>query len=79
MTNEQFQIEREKFKRYFMEFYNPENGIYPMAGLTEDIFWYCFRHYMFDLEFYREKFEGDSLDRERLRDICQRYINNRQN
>ena len=63
------------FMDYVWEFYNPTDGIYPIKGLTiTDVFHaieiYIERIEKGDLEYVHYSWgDGDSLDRERVRDI----------
>ena len=65
----------EEFADYVWEFYSPNSTLYPIKGLTiEDIFHaieiYFERIEKGDLEYVHYNWgEGDSLDRERVRDI----------
>ena len=61
------------FVNYVWSFYNPESDLYPIKGLTkQDIFeaFFIYRDRILkgDLEYYSWG-DGDSLDRERVRDI----------
>ena len=66
----------DKFADYVMDFYSPYSGLYPIKGLTiEDVF-HAIEIYIDRLELPQDvKYshyawgEGDSLDRERVRDI----------
>ena len=59
--------ELKKFIKYFMGFYNEEDGIYPIEGLTErDVIKGVEKLFKKDRDY---EFEGDSLDREKVRDI----------
>ena len=65
-----------EFADYVWEFYSPKSDLYPIKGLTiEDVF-HAIEIYIERLELPQdEKYahyawgEGDSLDRERVRDI----------
>ena len=65
----------EEFADYIWEFYSPKSDLYPIKGLTiEDIFHaieiYFERIEKGDLEYVHYSWgDGDSLDRERVRDI----------
>ena len=65
----------EEFADYVWSFYSPNSTLYPIKGLTiEDIFHaieiYFERIEKGDLEYVHYNWgEGDSLDRERVRDI----------
>ena len=65
----------EEFADYVWSFYSPNSTLYPIKGLTiEDIFHaieiYFERIEKGDLEYVHYSWgEGDSLDRERVRDI----------
>lgn len=85
MTGEAVQIakiENEEllaFVNYVNEFYNPETGIYPIEGATVEVITKAIKTYIegvFETEaIYKEGFfgqtwgGGDSVDRERVRDI----------
>ena len=63
------------FVNYVWDFYNPQSDLYPIKGLTkQDIFeaFFIYRDRILkgDLEYVHWTWgEGDSLDRERVRDI----------
>ena len=63
------------FVNYVWSFYNPQSDLYPIKGLTkQDIFeaFFIYRDRILkgDLEYVHWTWgEGDSLDRERVRDI----------
>ena len=65
----------EEFADYVWSFYSPKSDLYPIKGLTiEDIFHaieiYFERIEKGDLEYVHYSWgDGDSLDRERIRDI----------
>ena len=65
----------EEFADYVWEFYSPNSDLYPIKGLTiTDIFHaieiYIERIEKWDLEYVHYSWGyGDSLDRERVRDI----------
>ena len=65
----------EEFADYVWSFYSPNSELYPIKGLTiEDVFHaieiYKDRILKGDLEYVHYSWgEGDSLDRERVRDI----------
>ena len=65
----------EEFADYVWSFYSPNSELYPIKGLTiEDVFHainiYFERIEKGDLEYVHYSWgEGDSLDRERVRDI----------
>ena len=65
----------EEFADYVWEFYSPNSDLYPIKSLTiEDVFHaieiYFERIEKGDLEYVHYSWgEGDSLDRERVRDI----------
>ena len=57
------------FLAYVDSFYNEKNGIYPIKGLTNDmIFTATLKYISSQTENYTWG-DGDSLDRERVRDI----------
>ena len=57
------------FLAYVDSFYNEKNGIYPIKGLTNDmIFTATLKYVSSQTENYTWG-DGDSLDRERVRDI----------
>ena len=57
------------FVAYVDSFYNEKNGIYPIKGLTNDmIFTATLKYISSQTENYTWG-DGDSLDRERVRDI----------
>ena len=57
------------FLAYVDSFYNEKNGIYPIKGLTNDmIFTETLKYISSQTENYTWG-DGDSLDRERVRDI----------
>ena len=64
-----------EFIDYVWSFYNPNSDLYPIKGLTKlDIYTayntYIERYEKGDLEYVHYSWgEGDSLDRERVRDI----------
>lgn len=53
------------FKNYFFSFYG-EDGIYPIANLTVDEFYNALAA---RLAHSKIEFHGDTIDRERVRDI----------
>ena len=63
------------FVNYVWDFYNPQSDLYPIKGLTkQDIFeaFFIYRDRILkgDLEYAHWTWgDGDSLDRERVRDI----------
>ena len=59
------------FKNYLLEFYG-YNGLYPIAGLTDDELEAAIEKYVAmcqDPKNFRNWGDGDSIDRERVRDI----------
>lgn len=54
-------MDTKAFIKYFFEFYGPK-GLYPIKGLTK-------RHVELGIELRGKNFEGDSIDREAIRDI----------
>lgn len=61
----------EEFKKYFFNFYG-KGGIYPIEGLDNKVFAKGLRQY---LSIMGHMFEGDSVDREHLRDIINDILN----
>ena len=53
------------FEKYFFDFYG-EHGIYPIIGLNKEVFRKALKKY---LKISRHDFQGDSVDREHVRDI----------
>ena len=65
-----------EFVDYVWSFYNPQSDLYPIKGLTKEDIFAAFKVYqssLFDAYFNNnERYTwgaGDSLDRERVRDI----------
>ena len=64
-----------EFIDYVWDFYNPEEGLYPIKGLTKEDIVDAFNIYIEriekgDLEYVHYSWGGgDTLDRERVRDI----------
>ena len=65
-----------EFVDYVWDFYNPQSDLYPIKGLTKEDIFEAFKVYqsrLFDAYFNNnERYSwgaGDSLDRERVRDI----------
>ena len=65
-----------EFVDYVWDFYNPQSDLYPIKGLTKEDIFEAFKVYqsrLFDAYFNNnERYTwgaGDSLDRERVRDI----------
>ena len=63
----------QEFVDYVWSFYNPQSDLYPIKGLTKkDIFqaFYVYKHRLLHTENVNYTWGyGDSLDRERVRDI----------
>ena len=66
----------EEFVDYVWSFYNPQSDLYPIKGLTKEDIFEAFKVYqsrLFDAYFNNNELytwgAGDSLDRERVRDI----------
>ena len=57
------------FLAYVDSFYNEKNGIYPIKGLTNDMIINATQKYMNSQTENYTWGDGDSLDRERVRDI----------
>ena len=57
------------FLAYVDSFYNPKNGIYPIKGLTNDMIINATQKYITSQTKDYTWGDGDSLDRERVRDI----------
>ena len=57
------------FLAYVDSFYNPKNGIYPIQGLTNDMIFTATLKYVSSQTKDYTWGDGDSLDRERVRDI----------
>ena len=57
------------FLAYVDSFYNPKNGIYPIKGLTNDMIFTATLKYVSSQTKDYTWGGGDSLDRERVRDI----------
>jgi len=61
-----------EFKEYVLSFYNERDGLYPILGLTDDDVVVAIVEYLkmcCDPQNFMEWGGGDSLDRERVRDI----------
>ena len=65
-----------EFVDYVWDFYNPQSDLYPIKGLTKEDIFEAFKVYqsrLFDAYFNNNELytwgAGDSLDRERVRDI----------
>jgi len=65
-----------EFVDYVWDFYNPQSDLYPIKGLTKEDIFEAFKVYqsrLFDAYFNNNGLytwgAGDSLDRERVRDI----------
>ena len=65
MKNVVFSPSFRKFKEYFFHFYG-EHGVYPIIGLNDKIFRKALKKY---LRTNGHDFQGDSVDREHVRDI----------
>ena len=67
MTNVQ------EFVDYVWDFYNPQSDLYPIKGLTKEDIFDAFNVYVRRIESNNNEYytwgDGDSLDRERVRDI----------
>ncbi len=70
----------QEFIEYVWEFYSPNNGIYPIKGLTREDIFVAIKEYNRrinvakdnDNKYFNVTYSwggGDSLDRERVRDI----------
>lgn len=57
------------FVEYVDSFYNPTTGIYPIGGATVEVITKATKAYVGSLEEGRTWGGGDSVDRERVRDI----------
>ena len=57
------------FLDYVDSFYNPKNGIYPIQGLKNDMIFTATLKYVSSQTKDYTWGDGDSLDRERVRDI----------
>ena len=68
-----------EFIEYVWEFYSPNSDLYPIKGLTRLDIYTAYNTYIEriekgDLEYVHYSWgEGDSLDRERVRDIINEY------
>ena len=65
-----------EFVDYVWDFYNPQSDLYPIKGLTKEDIFEAFKVYesrLFNAYFNNNELytwgAGDSLDRERVRDI----------
>ena len=63
----------EEFVDYVWSFYNPQSDLYPIKGLTKKDIFDAFNVYVSRIESNNNDLyswgDGDSLDRERVRDI----------
>ena len=63
----------QEFVDYVWSFYNPQSDLYPIKGLTKKDIFDAFNVYVRRIESNNNEYytwgEGDSLDRERVRDI----------
>ena len=59
-------IEKSNFISYVDSFYNAKSGIYPINGMTDKMVLNAVKKY---IATNAKSFCGDSLDRERVRDI----------
>ena len=63
----------QEFVDYVWAFYNPQSDLYPIKGLTKKDIFDAFNVYVRRIESNSNEYytwgEGDSLDRERVRDI----------
>ena len=63
----------EEFVDYVWSFYNPQSDLYPIKGLTKKDIFDAFNVYVQRIESNNNEYyswgDGDSLDRERVRDI----------
>ena len=63
----------EEFVDYVWSFYNPQSDLYPIKGLTKKDIFGAFNVYVSRIESNNNDLyswgDGDSLDRERVRDI----------
>ena len=63
----------QEFVDYVWSFYNPQSDLYPIKGLTKKDIFDAFNVYVRRIESNSNEYytwgEGDSLDRERVRDI----------
>tara|TARA_R100001594_G_scaffold149610_2_gene207936 strand:+ start:1249 stop:1689 length:441 start_codon:yes stop_codon:yes gene_type:complete len=59
-------LERETFIKYMFAFYDSENGLYPIEGLTRERIIQATDEYKRNYDTWAD---GDSVDRERVRDI----------
>ena len=63
----------QEFVDYVWSFYNPQSELYPIKGLTKDDILNAFNVYVQRIESNNNEYyswgDGDSLDRERVRDI----------
>jgi len=57
------------FVEYVDSFYNPTTGIYPIGGATVGVITKAIKAYVDSLDDERTWGGGDSVDRERVRDI----------
>ena len=62
-------IEKSNFISYVVSFYNVKSGIYPIKGLTLKMIIIAVNKYMNSCDENITWGGGDSLDRERVRDI----------
>jgi|TARA_R100000353_G_C6426999_1_gene174836 hypothetical protein len=58
-----------EFYNYVFSFYNEVDGIYPIDGLTKDMIVKATNKYLTSQKENYTWGDGDSLDRERVRDI----------
>lgn len=57
------------FVEYVDSFYNPVTGLYPIGGATVGVITKSIEEYIFSLDRAEAWGGGDSVDRERVRDI----------
>lgn len=69
MTTQVAEKEILDFVEYVDSFYNPVSGIYPIGGATVGVITKAIKAYIASLEEDRTWGGGDSVDRERVRDI----------
>jgi len=69
MNNKQMVSEICDFVAYVDSFYNENTGVYPIMGMTTEMITIAIKTYIEGLDDSHTWGGGDSLDRERVRDI----------
>lgn len=63
-----------EFYKYCLDFYNNRDGLYKLGASDNAIYWACIECAYYGIK--NNSFDGDSLDREKVRAIIERDLKN---